>query len=310
MPSCGTMPTATKPNKGTLNMIVSQSLKKEQMYQRLNLKTAEESLKSIIVTGTNCSRFESKIIVEKAKESFGLGQYEEGRVLLDGQMIFHAISADIPPGVAISESMKKRVILTVLDREEDLEVMKKHSRSDMRRQQLLRIAVEAKEQDALLTQEDIALVLSCDVRTIRSDIQKLRKNKNIIVPTRGIIRDIGPSLSHKQEAISLWLQGKEALEVAQHLNHSLKAIERYIQTFCRVVYSQRSLRNILKTAMIVGVSLSLAKAYWELHCDLIEFDEFYKERLDDVLECGETHWIAQDGKKNPLLTKKCQGVTP
>ena len=51
-------------------MIVTQELKKEQMYQRLELKSAEEAFSTEIVNGTNCSRFESSIIVKKAMEAF------------------------------------------------------------------------------------------------------------------------------------------------------------------------------------------------------------------------------------------------
>ena len=46
-----------------------------------------------IVSGTNCSVFESEIIVRKAKEAFRIGEFAEGRVLQDGQMVFHAVSA-------------------------------------------------------------------------------------------------------------------------------------------------------------------------------------------------------------------------
>ena len=39
-------------------------------------------------------------------------------------------------------------------------------------------------------------------------------------------------------AVELFIQGKDAVAIARDLNHSLKAIERYVQAFCRVVYCQ------------------------------------------------------------------------
>ncbi len=48
-------------------MILSYELKKEQLRERLNLKSAEQAFSHQIVNGTNCSPFESEIIVEKAK---------------------------------------------------------------------------------------------------------------------------------------------------------------------------------------------------------------------------------------------------
>jgi len=46
-------------------MILSYKLKKEQLQERLNLKSAEQAFSHQIVNGTNCSSFESEIIVEK-----------------------------------------------------------------------------------------------------------------------------------------------------------------------------------------------------------------------------------------------------
>lgn len=97
------------------------------------------------------------------------------------------------------------------------------------------MAVEAKEQSALLTQEDLAEILDIDVRTIRRDIQTLRAN-DIMVPTRGQIKDIGPGVTHRVKAIFLFLEEKEPLEIAKTIKHSLTAVELYIDTFCRVVY--------------------------------------------------------------------------
>lgn len=277
-------------------MILTQADKTDQAQERLLLKNAEAAFACQIVQGTNCSRFESQIIVEKAKEAFRVGEWSEGRVLEDGQIVFHAISAQAPPGVPLAECPKVRVVLSFLRRREDLEVQGRNGAAARRRQQILRLAVEAQEQGGLLTQEDLAFLLGRDVRTIRADIAKLR-DLELVVPTRGTMRDIGPGVTHKQRAIQLWLEGKEPLEVARHLNHSLTAIERYIQTFCRVVYVQRRLGNILQTALVVGISVPAAQRYWGLHDEMVWRDAFYQKRLEEVLRIGELHWRAVDEKR-------------
>ena len=284
-------------------MILSHKLKKEQLRERLNLKSAEQAFSHQIVKGTNCSPFESEIIVEKAKEIFALGEYAEGRVLQDGQIVFIAVDSGASPGVPIKQCAKRRVVLKHLSRCEDLQVLKDHGASAKRRQQMMRMAVEAQEQGALLTQEDLALILDCDVRTIRADIHKLTQ-EGILVPTRGTVRDIGPGVTHKVKAIELWLSGKEALDVARQLNHSLKAVERYIQTFSRVVYAQRKMRNILKTALVVGISVASADNYWELHTELVKDNFFYNQRLEEILNIGQEHWDAVDVKKSPSWMPK------
>jgi len=282
-------------------VIVTQDAKKDQLHERLQLKSCESAFSQLIVSGTNCSIYESQIIVEKAKEVFGLGEYSQKRYLNDGQMVFVAVSAKAPAGVGIGECEKVKVVLTHLNRVEDLEVLQKHGASGKRRQQVVRMTVEAKEQGALLTQEDLALILDCDVRTIRKDIEKL-SSQGVIVATRGTIRDIGPGVTHKRKTVELWLGGKEELHIARQLNHSLRAVERYIQTYCRVVYVQQELRNMLKTALVVGISVSLAKSYFEMHQELMGSNAFYRERLEEVLKVGHEHWEACDEKKSRLPT--------
>ncbi len=280
-------------------MIVTQAQKKDQALERLLLKNAEATFAGQIVEGTNCSRFESQIIVERAKEAFRVGAWSEGRVLEDGQMIFHSLSAQAPPGVPVERCPKARVVLSLLRRQEDLEVQIRHGTASRRRQQILRMALEAQEQGALLTQEDLAFLLGRDVRTIRADIAVLR-TQQLVVPTRGTVQDIGPGVTHKEQAIRLWLGGKEPLEVARHLHHSLSAIERYLRTFCRVVYAQKRLSNILQTALVVGISLPAAQLYWGLHDEMMQRNAFYQKRLDDVLRVGEAHWLAVDEKRGPV----------
>lgn len=284
-------------------MIVNQEVKKDQVLSRLGLKCAESAFRHEIVRGTNCSPFESEIIVDKAKAAFAVGEYSEGRTLLDGQMVFAAVAAEEPPGKPLEQCRLARCVLTLIDRGEDLEVYRARGAAAKRRQQILRVAVEAKEQGGLLTQEDLGLLLDCDVRTIRADVKQL-KDQGITVPTRGTVRDIGPGVTHKQRAVELWLEGKEPLEVARQLHHSLKAVERYLQTFCRVVYAQRKMRDMLKTALVVGVSVPAARVYWDLHCELVEGNPEYQERLEEVLAVGEKHWLAADGKKSPSPTAK------
>ena len=284
-------------------MIVSQSLRRDQHERRMMCKTAGAAFAREIVRGTNCSPLESEIIVDKAMEAFGIGQWEEGRTPADGQVMFHAVSSEARPGCPLEECPRIRLVLTLLIRAQDLDVRRKHGASAMRRQQVVRMAEEAREQGGLLTQEDLALLLGCDVRTVRADIKVLR-GQGVMVPTRGTVQDIGPGVSHRVKAVQLWLAGKEPLEVARQMNHCLSSIERYIQTFCRVVYAQRRLRNILKTAMVVGISCASARQYWHLHWELLEEDPFYRERLDEILEVGEDHWEAVDGKKSPSQTGK------
>ena len=276
-------------------MIQTYAHQKELHELRLDIKTLERLFANLITDGTNCSPFESDVIVEKAKEVFAIGDHAEGDILQPGQMIWTAIDINEPPGKPLKHCKLKRIIITHINPKEDSEVRRQHGKVAKRQQQILRMTTEAKDQQALLTQEDLAELLGTDVRTIRRDILSLQK-KDISVPTRGQQKDIGPGVTHRVKAISLFLEEKEPLEIARAIKHSLTAVERYIDTFCRVVYCQRKFRNNLKTAMVVGVSLHTVNTYMALHTDACE-NPAYRKRISEIEERGRIFYKALDFKK-------------
>lgn len=278
-------------------MIQTYAHQKELHESRLDIKTMERLFANLITEGTNCSPFESDIIVEKAKEVFAIGDHAEGNILHPGQMIWPAIDMNEPPGKPLKNCKLRRITITHIDPKEDAEVRRQYGRSAKRQQQILRMTVEAQDQRALLTQEDLAEILGTDVRTIRRDIHSLRQ-KDLSVPTRGQQKDIGPGVTHRVKAVSLFLQDKEPLEIARTIKHSLTAVERYVDTFCRVVYCQRKFRNNLKTAMVVGVSLATVNTYLGLHTSACE-DPAYRERISEIEQRGRIYYKALDFKKKP-----------
>lgn len=283
-------------------MIQTYAHQKQLHEARIDIKTLERLFANVITEGTNCSPFESDVIVEKAKEVFAIGDHAEGQILQPGQMVWTAIDLNEPPGKPLKDCQLRRIILTHMAPKEDAEVRRAYGPAAKRRQQILRMSVEAKDQQALLTQEDLAEILDTDVRTIRRAIQALR-NDEIMVPTRGQIKDIGPGVTHRVKAISLFLQEREPVEIARTIKHSLTAVERYIDTFCRVVYCQRMFRNNLKTALVVGVSMATVNTYLTLHADACE-DPAYRERLHEIEQRGRVYYKAVDFKKNLGRTER------
>lgn len=285
-------------------MIQTYAHQKELQELRLNVKTLEGMFANLITEGTNCSAFESEIIVEKAKEVFAIGDHAEGNILQPGQMIWTAIDINEPPGKSLEGCKQRRIILTHISPKEDSEVRRQYGRSVKRQQQILRMAVEAQDQQALLTQEDLARILDTDVRTIRRDIEQLRKN-GVCVPTRGQQKDIGPGVTHRVKAITLFLEEKEPVEIARTIKHSLTAVERYIDTFCRVVYCQRQFRDTLKTALVVGVSVATVNTYLDLHTTACQ-DHSYRDRLAQIEERGRIYYKRVDFKKKFGRTERRQ----
>lgn len=281
-------------------MIANYSHQKSLHQERVSLKTSEQQFINLITEGTNCSPYESEAISGVAKQVFALGEYEDKRTLQPGQMVFLAVDANEPPGKPMKEYRMNRVILTLQNRGEDSECHNLFDTKSKRQQQICRMSVEAKDQNSLLTQEDLGELLGTDVRTIRRDIKELRE-RGIVVPTRGQQKDIGPGVTHREVAIKMFIEHKEPLEIARSIMHSIKAVERYIDTFCRVVYGYSQLKCNLKTALVVGISIAGVDRYLEIYQDY-KNKKRYTETLEAISQRGRRFWSDFDFKKKPSQT--------
>ncbi len=103
----------------------------------------------------------------------------------------------------------------------------------LRRHRILRLTKEAYDQDALLTYEDLAVLLTSSPATMKRDIQHLRR-EGYFVMTRGTKLDMGPGLSHKTQILELYFKAYTFTEIEQKTNHSERAVYRYLRDFTHV----------------------------------------------------------------------------
>jgi len=207
-----------------------------------------------------------------------------------------ALAPGEPAGKPLSACEFKRISLTVHNLLEDEQVRKDYGLSAKRRQQIVRMCTEAEDQGCYLTQEDLGRLLDCDVKTIRNDIRVYQQATGSEVPTRGNKKDIGPGVTHREKAVELYIRGKDSTEIARDLQHSLKAIERYITSFCRIVHCQSEVKDSLKTAMITGYSMPVVSRCLSLRDQYLK-TRSYRERLGEIEEQGTRYWECVDSKK-------------
>lgn len=275
----------------------------EDQQRRLQIKTISQKMMNLAVEGAGLSPWESKILVEMIEDVYfsELNQRE----LKPGQIKYQCISAKEGAGKSLRSCEMVTVNLTIFDEKDHGNFSTKNNKDrsiELRRRALVRIADEAKEQGGFLTQEDLAKLLWCDVRTVRRDTKQL-KELGIILPTRGQQKDIGPGVSHRAVAIRLWLEGKEPIEVAQHIKHSIEAVENYLQKYKRVAYLRRKRFTDFEIALTVGISVSAAKTFVGLYEEFKD-KPFFKQRLEEVELVGGQYWQAQDEKKRSVLLKE------
>ncbi len=244
--------------------------------RRLKIKTQEQRLVRLAVEGAGLSPWEAEELVEVVKEVYFSEPSDQP--LRSGQLFYECAASEEGAGKALRECKLVRVVLSIHEKL-DRQIRAEDGAEALRRHQILRLTEEAREQGGLLTQEDLSELLFCDVRTIRRAIQHLRKT-GIVVATRGQQNDIGPGVTHRAVAVRHWIDGMEPLDVARRINHSLTAVERYLQSFSRVVFLEQKGFDCFAMALTMGVSVAQVKTYLavlEEHRKRPEFERRAKE---------------------------------
>ena len=127
------------------------------------------------------------------------------------------------------------------------------------------MAQEALDQGALLTAEDFAFrIFNCGLRTISRDLQALTE-EGIIVPLRSQQQDIGRAITHRVQAVELYLKRYTFTRIGQRLRHSLSSIANYVVAFTLVVAHTRDGHSVDEIAFLMQISPSLVRAYQELY---------------------------------------------
>jgi len=114
--------------------------------------------------------------------------------------------------------------------------LRKHrqARRAFNRARFARWCFEAYEQGGVLTQLDLSLLSGLSVNYISHTLREYEEETGKIVPTRGTVHDIGPSVTHKAEVIRRWLRHESPAHIARVLMHTQDSVDRYIADFQKV----------------------------------------------------------------------------
>ena len=174
------------------------------------------------------------IIAEAFFSQFSQYYEEHANVSLSsGDISYEAVSSDEPAGKHIRLTRKKTVRLKLLDFNTDLEVLAEYGTAGVRRHRLSRLTRQAYEQGALLSYEDLAMLLTTSASTIKRDVYHLKREGKFII-TRGSKLDMGPGLSHKTIIIDYYLKGYTFTDIERITNHSERSVKRYLADFIQI----------------------------------------------------------------------------
>jgi hypothetical protein len=251
-------------------------------WDRLNTKSLDQQFIKEIIHGLNCSPFEASAVLEAVYNVFG-DYFDSSDNLKPGQIRLSIVSIEANSGQRLSDAKQVTVTLTLTDDKEDLPIRKQTGVIGLRRHRIQRICQQALDQGGLLTVEDLAYrIFNCGQRTICRDLQYFR-DKDIFIPLRSTVKDIGRTLSHRVLIIKHWAKGKEYSEISRDTSHSLKAVQNYVDKFKRTIALYHEGYNVTKISFLLRISTALIEEYIDLYKQL-DFIAHRHQELEHFLK--------------------------
>ncbi len=209
--------------------------------------------------------------------------YVSSQHLQPGQTVWYAVDkTDLPrDGRTMAETRLLPVILTLVAREDIERLIKDIPLKEVRSHVVARLHREADAQGGTLAQTDTALLLCQSTALISSTMLAYEHKHQCIIPRRGTVHDLGPSVSHKALiAKKAFQEGKQAPDVAWEADHSVPSTERYLEDLMRAYISlKRWGMTVEDAAFATSMSLSLVKEY----AALIEELGLNDDRLSSIM---------------------------
>jgi hypothetical protein len=184
--------------------------------------------------------------------------------LSSGEVSYEAVCSTEPAGKHIRLTRKVTCRLKLMDINSDFDALANFGLAGMRRKRIERLTRQAYDQGALLTYEDLALLLTSSPATVKRDVFFLRKEGKFIM-TRGTKLDMGPGLSHKSIIVDLYFKGYSFTDIELKTNHSESSVKRYLADFIQVATLYKQNFSHQQIRLIAQKSDRLVREYTQLY---------------------------------------------
>ena len=168
-------------------------------------------------------------------------------------------------GKTITETRLVPVIVTLLAEDEAQQRRDGKRLRDIKRESVARACLEIDQQGGCVTAAELALMFKTTPTTVGKYIAEWEAAHGKLLPRRGTIHDMGPTLTHKKEICRLlFIEGKTVTQVIHLTKHSARAIERYITNFRQVFTCKTNGMTVQETARATKLSQRLVEEYHRL----------------------------------------------
>ena len=193
--------------------------------------------------------------------------YPETSHMRPGQVLWFPIDARETSGYGkkIEDCAIKPVILNLLTDEDIKKYTEKVPKRLRQRAVAVRLHNEAYKQGAVMTYADTAAIMRLSPGTVGKYIRDHEKETELMVPRRGNIHDMGPTLTHKKMiCIKHLIEGKSVEQTCRETNHSPEAVTRYTNDFRRVQVCLEEAWTIDKISQATGLTQPLIQQYVDI----------------------------------------------
>jgi hypothetical protein len=188
--------------------------------------------------------------------------YRDSWKLDVGQIMWYGVKASEKPnyGKNSKNTPLKPIVLTLVSKD-DLEMKNSgYSDREIREMKAVRLFKEAYGQRTLLTHSDVAFLLHISTGTVSKQVREYMERTGEVLPTRGIVHDIGRAMTHKKIILRLYKKGYQTPEIARMTNHTEGACDRYIKAYKKVEKLSKTMASE-EIAQILGMGKSLVEEY-------------------------------------------------
>ena len=184
-----------------------------------------------------------------------------------GQVLWPAVDEGETAGYGkrIEQTKLKPVLLQVISEEDIKDYLAGKPGKAIKKKAAIRLFEQAKEQGGVLTSVDVASILHLNPTTIGQYVRSHEQETSTLVPRRGTVHDMGPSVTHKRQICRrVILEGRSIEETARSTRHSPEAVTRYVQDYRRVAACLHMGLSMHQTSFVTRIPQRLIKQYKDI----------------------------------------------
>ena len=225
--------------------------------------------------------------------------------MAQGQVRWTAVHKDEKSsyGKTIAQSQLTPVVLDLIPTAEVQARAEGAKLREVKKAAVARLFTQAYEQSGVLTNAEVSLLLKLSPGTVGTYRREWEEKHQRMLPTRGSIHDMGPTLTHKKIILQkLIFEGKNVQSVCRETDHSPEAVLRYTTNFKQVLMCKGKGLDVAQTSFATKLSPRLIEEYLNLIED-------YRQRYAN-LPNGRSAHLDDIVKKLDESTHPSHPITP